>query len=153
MIGPSARALITTTVFATLAGALSAQAASQFDGNWVAHGVTKTGACEPNFQLSGRIINGTANSLGAAFRVAPSGAVTLTISVGPNHGVATGRMSGAFGVEYGEARGRVGPVRARGKRSEGEQRPTVLLVLAHANVDFGLAVRIASQTHLLAAEL
>jgi hypothetical protein len=101
MIGPSARALITTTVFA-LAGAPSAQAASQFDGNWVAHGVTKTGACEPNFQFSGR---GTAKSPGATpasgswatFRVAPSGAVTLTISVGPNHSVATGRMSGDSG--------------------------------------------------------
>src|SRR5438309_8293749 len=97
MIGPSARALITTTVCATVAGAPSARAVSQFDGDWVTHGVTKTGACEPSFQLSGRIINGAANSLGAAFRVTPSGAVTLTISVGPNHGVATGRMSGASG--------------------------------------------------------
>jgi hypothetical protein len=97
MIGPSTRVLISTTVCATLAGAPSAQAASQFDGNWVSHGVTTTGACEPNFQLGGRIVNGTANSLGAAFRVAPSGAVTLTVTVGPNHGVATGRLSGASG--------------------------------------------------------
>jgi len=76
MIGPSARALITTTVCATVAGAPSARAASQFDGDWVAHLFTRTGACEPNFRLSGRIVNGTANSLGAALRVAPSGAVT-----------------------------------------------------------------------------
>jgi hypothetical protein len=99
------QALITTTVCATLAGSPSAQAASQFDGNWVSHGVTKTGACEPSFQLSGRIINGTANSLGAAFRVAPSGAVVLTISVGPNHGVATGRMSGASGAGVWRSQG------------------------------------------------
>jgi len=105
MIGPSARALITTAVCLTLAEAPSAQAATQFDGNWVAHGVTKIGACEPNFQLTGRIINGAANSLGAAFRVTPSGAVTLTISLGPNHGVATGRMSGASGSGIWRAQG------------------------------------------------
>src|SRR5258706_14018832 len=73
MISPSTRALILTTVLATVAGAPSAQAASRFDGDWVAHLFTTTGACEPNFRLSGRIVNGTANSLGAALRVAPSG--------------------------------------------------------------------------------
>jgi hypothetical protein len=96
IIGSSTRALILTTVFATLAGASSAQAASEFDGIWVVSGVTRTGGCEP-FRLSGQIVNGTAHSPGAAFRVAPSGAVTLTISVGPNHGVATGRLSKASG--------------------------------------------------------
>jgi hypothetical protein len=105
MIGPSARVLITTTVCATVAGAPSARAASQFDGDWVAHLFTRTGACEPNFRLSGRIVNGTANSLGAALRVAPSGAVTVTITVGPNHGVATGRLSGASGGGTWRAQG------------------------------------------------
>jgi hypothetical protein len=105
MIGPFARALFTATVCATLVGLPSAQAASQFDGDWVTHGFTKTGACEPNFQLNGRIINGAANSLGAAFRVAPSGAVTLTISLGPNHGVATGRLSLTSGTGVWRAQG------------------------------------------------
>jgi len=105
MIGPSVRALITTTVLATLAGLPSAHAATQFDGDWVSHGVTKTGQCEKTFQLSGRIVNGAANSLGAAFRVAPSGAVTLTISLGPNHGVATGRMSRNSGAGIWRAEG------------------------------------------------
>ena len=108
MIGPSSRALITAAVFATLSGLPSAQAASQFDGDWVTHGFTKTGACDPNFQLNGRITNGAANSLGAAFRVAPSGAVTLTISLGPNHGVATGRLSQASGSGVWRAEGPAG---------------------------------------------
>ena len=98
MIGLSTRELISTTVCATLAGAPSSQAASQFDGNWVGRGVTTSGACAPNFPLSGRIVNGTANYPGAAFHVAPSGAVTLTVTVGPYHGTATGWLSGASGV-------------------------------------------------------
>jgi hypothetical protein len=125
MIGPSARVLIIATACANLAGAPGAQAASQFDGDWVTHGVTKTGACEPNFQLNGRIVNGAASSLGAAFRVAPSGAVTLTISVGPNHGVATGRMSGASGAGIWRSEGPTGTCTGTWKRSEDEQLPAV----------------------------
>jgi len=109
MISPSTRALITTTVCATVAGAPSARAASQFNGDWVAHLFTTTGACEPNFRLSGRIVNGTANyqfgSSNVAGRVAPSGAVTVTVTVGPNHGVATGRLSGASGGGTWRAQG------------------------------------------------
>jgi hypothetical protein len=38
-------------------------------------------------------------------RVAPSGAVTATVTVGPNHGVATGRLSGASGGGTWRAQG------------------------------------------------
>jgi hypothetical protein len=97
MISPSTRALILTTVLATVAGAPSAQAASQFDGNWALHGVTRAGECDPNFRLSGQIVNGNVNyqfgSSNVAGRVAPSGAVTVTVTVGPNHAVGTGRLS------------------------------------------------------------
>jgi hypothetical protein len=105
MIGLSTRELISTTVCATLAGAPSAQAASQFDGNWVGHGVTTSGPCLPNFPLSGRIVNGTTTYPGAAFQVAPSGAVTLTVTVGPNHASAKGRLSGASGVGTWQSQG------------------------------------------------
>lgn len=102
MISPSTRALIFTTVFATLAGAPSAQAASLFDGNWLLVAVTRTGPCDPNFRFNGQIVNGIVNSqsggANVAGRVAPSGAVTVTVTVGPNHAVGTGRLSKASGA-------------------------------------------------------
>jgi hypothetical protein len=70
MISPSIRALIVTTVFATLAGAPSVQAASEFDGNWALHAVTRSGQCDPNFQLSGRIAQGIVYSQGGGSNVA-----------------------------------------------------------------------------------
>jgi len=99
MIGHSTRAFISITVFAMVAGAQSTQAASQFDGKWVGHGVTKTGGCPSTFKLDGRIVNGSANAPNgaAALRVPPSGAVNLTVKLGPNHGVATGQLSNDSG--------------------------------------------------------
>ena len=101
MISPSLRALIVTTVFATLASTSSAQAASEFDGNWSLHAVTRSGQCDPNFQLNGHIVRGIVYSQGGgsnvAGSVAPSGAVKVTVTVGPNHAQGSGRLSKASG--------------------------------------------------------
>jgi hypothetical protein len=105
MIGHSARAFIAITVFAMVAGAQSTQAASEFDGKWVAHGVTKTGGCPSKFKLNGRVVNGSANSPGTTLRVAPDGAMTLTVKLGPNHGVATGQVSNDSGSGTWQAQG------------------------------------------------
>ena len=102
MISPSLRALIVTTVFATLAGAPSAQAASEFDGDWAIHAVTRSGPCDPNYQISGHIVRGVVYSQGGgsnvAGSVAPSGAVKIMVTVGPNHAQGSGRLSKASGT-------------------------------------------------------
>jgi hypothetical protein len=108
MIGHSTRAFISITVFAmVVAGAQSTQAASQFDGKWVGHGVTKTGGCPSTFKLDGRIVNGSANSPNgeAAMRVTPSGAMTLTVKLGLNHGAATGQLLNDSGSGTWRAQG------------------------------------------------
>lgn len=101
MINPSLRGLIVTTVFATFAGAPSAQAGGQFDGNWSLHAVTRSGQCDPNFRLNGKIVSGIVYSQGGGSSVSgsvkPSGHVNVTLTVGPNHAQGSGRLSSASG--------------------------------------------------------
>jgi hypothetical protein len=101
MISSSARALVLTTLFATLAGGPSAQATSQFDGNWALHAVTRAGPCDPNFRISGKIVSGVVFYRGGGSNVAgsvkPSGHVNITLTVGPNHALGSGRLSNASG--------------------------------------------------------
>jgi len=103
MIGYSTRGAILASAFAAsmLAAVPSANAQSKFDGAWNIAIVTKSGGCT-TYHLVGQIINGilhyAALSSNNFFgRVAPSGAVTATGSVGETSGVASGRLSGSSG--------------------------------------------------------
>jgi hypothetical protein len=103
MTRSSARAFILSTalVVSAVATASSADASSAFDGAWKAVVVTKSGACNPSFTVGGHITDGIMHYGGGATkfsgRVAPSGAVTGTFSVGPVHAGGSGRLSGGSG--------------------------------------------------------
>src|SRR5262249_5480036 len=102
MIPPSARALILATVFATFAGVPNAQAGSQFDGTWALNAVTRTGECDRNFRLNGKIANGIVYYQGGGTAVSgsanPRGQVNATLRIGPNHAMGSGRLSSASGT-------------------------------------------------------
>lgn len=104
MISRSTRALIlaSTCVASTVATVPSANAESKFDGAWSVAVVTKSGPCQ-TYRFLGQIINGVLhyaaiNSNNLFGRVASSGAVTVTASVGGTNGVASGRLSGSSGT-------------------------------------------------------
>jgi hypothetical protein len=103
MISYSTRALIFSTalVVSAVATASSAGAAGAFDGAWKAVITTKSGTCNPSFTVGGKITNGVMHYGGGATafsgRVAPSGAVVGTVSLGPIHAAGSGRFSGDSG--------------------------------------------------------
>jgi len=105
MISMSVRALVLSAICVApaLVAAPRAQAATPFDGEWSVVVLTKTGICDPSYRFAGKILNGVVYYLGsvsATFsgRVAPSGAVHLTVSVGPNHAVGSGKLTTTSGT-------------------------------------------------------
>jgi hypothetical protein len=105
MISMSVRALVLAAVCVApaLVAAPRAQAATPFDGEWSVVVLTKTGICDPSYRFAGKILNGVVYYLGSVSanisgRVAPSGAVHLTVSVGPNHAVGSGKLTTTSGT-------------------------------------------------------
>jgi hypothetical protein len=101
MIRQIARRMIWATVFGALV--IAAQAGTPFDGEWSVLIITDAGTCDQSYRFAGRIKNGILVYEGGAAinvsgRVAPSGAVTVTVSNGPNHGMASGRLAGNGGT-------------------------------------------------------
>jgi len=104
MISHFTRALVLTAALAGSASALApaANAAGKFDGTWSVMIVTRAGGCDPSYRFGGQIINGIIYYTGGGpvsltGRVAPSGAISVTVSSGANHAVGTGRLSANSG--------------------------------------------------------
>jgi hypothetical protein len=106
MIGYTTQAFfLATALVGSAVAAPSANAGTQFDGRWSAVGFPRTGVCTHPFRIEGQIINGIMLPTGPyhksvpteAGRVAPNGAVNLTVSVGPYHAVVFGRLSNNSG--------------------------------------------------------
>jgi hypothetical protein len=100
MIGRTVRLIIWTIVFVTLG--TTADAATPFDGEWSVLIITSTGTCDESYRFAGRITNGIISyegggAIAVSGRVAPSGALTATVSNGPNYGMASGRLVGNSG--------------------------------------------------------
>jgi hypothetical protein len=94
MIRQIARRMIWATVFGALV--IAAQAGTPFDGEWSVLIITDAGTCDQSYRFAGRIKNGILVYEGGAAinvsgRVAPSGAVTVTVSNGAKsrHGLGT----------------------------------------------------------------
>jgi hypothetical protein len=100
-------------VVTAVATASSAGAASAFDGPWEAVIVTRSGACNGSFAVGGNITNGIIHYGGGANkfsgRVAPSGAVAGTFSVGPINAAGSGLLSGDTGKGTWRGQGANGP--------------------------------------------
>jgi hypothetical protein len=116
MISYSARKFIFSTAFVVFAvvTASSAGAAGAFDGSWTAVIVTRSGTCNLSFRVGGHITNGIMHYGGGANnafsgRVAPSGAVVGTFSVGPIHAAGSGRFSSHSGSGTWRGQGANGP--------------------------------------------
>lgn len=84
------------------ASATSNAAAPRYDGMWSVSIVTEKGDCDRGYRYPIRIANGTlANGGGDPFtisgRVAPSGAITVTVSHGDKSATGSGRLAGDSG--------------------------------------------------------
>jgi hypothetical protein len=94
--------LASTCIASALAAVPSANAEGKFDGTWTIELVTKTGPCDQSYlgdvQVIDRVLHLASASSGTfSGRVTPSGAVTLTSTMGGGNGVGSGRVSGSSG--------------------------------------------------------
>ena len=87
---------------ATLAASTSNAAAPRYDGLWSVSIVTEKGNCDRGYRYPIRISNGTLVNGGSdpftiSGRVAPSGAITVTVSHGDKSATGSGRLAGNEG--------------------------------------------------------
>ena len=87
---------------ATLAASTSNAAAPRFDGLWSVSIVTEKGDCDRGYRYPVRINHGTLANGGSdpftiSGRVAPSGAITVTVSHGDKSATGSGRLAGNEG--------------------------------------------------------
>jgi hypothetical protein len=106
---PKSLARVFACAAAMAACTLDTRAANQFDGAWDFVLITKSGPCNPSYSVKGRIIDGALQHSGVLGRVAPSGAVSATVSLGPIHASGSGRFSGASGNGIWRGEGLGGP--------------------------------------------
>jgi hypothetical protein len=91
------------TMSAGLAAAATTSAAPRYDGLWSVSIVTEKGDCDRGYRYPIRISNGVlANGGAAGFtiagKVAPSGAITVTVSNGDKSAIGSGRLAGNTGT-------------------------------------------------------
>jgi hypothetical protein len=78
-------------------------AAPRYDGTWSVAIITQKGDCDAGYRYPIRIANGVLSNGGAAGftingRVAPSGAIVVTVSDGANSATGVGRLAGNSGA-------------------------------------------------------
>jgi hypothetical protein len=100
MIGKFARTFILVAAFAApvIAPASFASAATRFDGAWSVLIITQAGPCDQSYRFRGQIVNGNlaydgVGMINMSGRVAPSGAIVVTVSSGQNRAVGSGRLA------------------------------------------------------------
>jgi len=100
------RRALFAAIAAAAASTLSATAsvaAPRYDGLWSVLIVTQKGDCDPGYRYPIRIANGTLVNAGdAAFnisgKVAPTGAITVTVSAVGKNAVGSGHLAGNGGT-------------------------------------------------------
>jgi len=91
------------TAFTTASNAQGSKAQGpHYDGMWSVSIVTEKGDCDPGYRYPIRIANGTlANAGDNAFtitgKVAPSGAIVVTVSAAGKSATGSGRLAGDIG--------------------------------------------------------
>jgi hypothetical protein len=96
-------ALVAASV--TLAASTSHAAAPRYDGLWSVSIVTEKGDCDRGYRYPIRInhgvlVNGGSDPFTITGRVAPSGAITVTVSHGDKSATGSGRLAGESGEGY-----------------------------------------------------
>ena len=87
---------------ATLAASTSNAAAPRYDGLWSVSIVTEKGDCDRGYRYPvrinhGMLVNGGSDPFTISGRVAPSGAITVTVSHGDQSATGAGRLAGDGG--------------------------------------------------------
>ncbi len=87
---------------ATLAASTSNAAAPRYDGLWSVSIVTEKGDCDRGYRYPirishGLLVNGGSDPFTISGRVAPSGAITVTVSHGDQSASGSGRLAGNEG--------------------------------------------------------
>lgn len=87
---------------ATLAATTSNAAAPRYDGLWSVSIVTEKGDCDRGYRYPvrishGMLVNGGSDPFTISGRVAPSGAITVTVSHGDKSATGSGRLAGNEG--------------------------------------------------------
>jgi hypothetical protein len=87
------------------ASATSNAAAPRYDGVWSVSIVTERGDCDRGYRYPIRISHGTLANGGSdpftiSGKVAPSGAITVTVSHGDKSAIGSGRLAGDAGAGY-----------------------------------------------------
>jgi hypothetical protein len=104
MITHVTRLLIVASAFVIFAmvAAPSVKAQSKYDGRWSTLLVTKSGPCGPSYRAAVQVMNGVVGLEGGSDalsgRVLPDGSVTVRGNLGPNNGIAWGRLSSNAGT-------------------------------------------------------
>jgi len=91
-----------TSSFASTSAARLRAAVSAFDGDWSVLIQTRVGACEPSFRYgvriqNGEVLNGGSEAVALAGRVAPNGAVQVSVAAGDQEAHGAGRLSRTTG--------------------------------------------------------
>jgi hypothetical protein len=93
-------------VSATLAAsAVSSAAAPRYDGEWSVSIVTEKGDCDRGYRYPihiahGLLANGGSDPFTISGKVAPSGAITVTVSHGDKSATGSGRLAGNSGEGF-----------------------------------------------------
>lgn len=87
---------------ATIAASTSNAAAPRYDGLWSVSIVTEKGDCDRGYRYPirishGTLVNGGSDPFTISGRVAPSGAITVTVSHGNKSATGSGRLAGNEG--------------------------------------------------------
>jgi len=97
----AALAVLTASIAPAFAAPIAAS--KSFDGGWSVLIVTEKGTCDRAYRYPVKIENGTVGYAGSASfnvtgKVAPTGAVIVTVSRGDKSATGTGHMSGTDGA-------------------------------------------------------
>lgn len=101
-----AYALVAASAMAVMAASATSNAAApRYDGEWSVSIVTEKGDCDRGYRYPIRIANGVLANGGSdpftiSGRVAPSGAITVTVSHGTKSATGSGRLAGNSGEGF-----------------------------------------------------
>lgn len=90
-------------VSAGLAASATSKAAPRYDGMWSVSIVTEKGDCDRAYRYpirisNGALVNGGSDPFTISGKVAPSGAITVTVSHGSKSATGSGRLAGDSGT-------------------------------------------------------
>jgi hypothetical protein len=102
LLGGAIGALVAVSALTAAPGASANASSPRYDGMWSVSIVTQKGDCDRGYRYPIRIANGTVVNGGSdpftiSGKVAPSGAITVTVSSGSKSATGSGHLAGNSG--------------------------------------------------------